>query len=449
MTVSVTFPANVGGSGATYSDGTGVGGMAQDGHRTYFFPLLQDYLAVADFMSDVAEGVDANLAALLAAPGTNATSSSSVAIGTGAKAFTIETGKAFVAGMWLLAADTAAPTTNWMLGQIASYNSGNGALSLTSAQAHGSGTKTAWTLSLSGPSLVASVIGLTGDVIRDDLVAALALTYGDIYDALGYAPAGTLAAREIAGLEMSPTTSYETTRVTVATGQCRDSTNVADIMLLAPLNKRLDAAWAAGSNNGGRDTGSLAADQTWHVFVITDVGTSPPTVDVLFSQSPTAPTLPAGYDYFRRIGSVILEKNSTAMRPFFQHGNDFKLVTRSKDFIGEANGVGPYLRVIAAPNGIRVKAQLYLQSHGNPSPTTMLSGIYDPALGSPAGMFGQLTQWAQIRRMSQQVYPGNWGSEGTAIVDQWTDTTRHVYTYSSDSTDVIVLGTLGWSDLRD
>lgn len=80
----------------------------------------------------------------------SATSSTSVAIGTGSKSFTVTTGKAYAAGDYLVIADSSAPTTNFMWGQVTSYNSGTGALVFDSQAIVGSGTKTAWTINLSG-----------------------------------------------------------------------------------------------------------------------------------------------------------------------------------------------------------------------------------------------------------------------------------------------------------
>jgi hypothetical protein len=82
---------------------------------------------------------------------TTDTSVTSNAIGTGAKSFTVSTGKSYQPGMWLVTADTTAPSTNYMAGPITSYNSGTGALVLSSVVAVGSGTKTAWTISQSAP----------------------------------------------------------------------------------------------------------------------------------------------------------------------------------------------------------------------------------------------------------------------------------------------------------
>lgn len=80
----------------------------------------------------------------------NATSASSVAIGTDAKSFTIETGKAFVVGQFVLVADAAAPTVNWMYGQVTSHDTETGALTVAVSLTKGSGTKTSWIIGLTG-----------------------------------------------------------------------------------------------------------------------------------------------------------------------------------------------------------------------------------------------------------------------------------------------------------
>lgn len=89
--------------------------------------------------------VDASLAAVAVITGTSTTS---VTIGTGAKVWTIELGKEFATGMSVKIVDDAAPTTNFMTGTITAYNSGNGQLDVLVSNATGSGTKTAWTITI-------------------------------------------------------------------------------------------------------------------------------------------------------------------------------------------------------------------------------------------------------------------------------------------------------------
>jgi hypothetical protein len=82
------------------------------------------------------------------APGTNATSTTSDTIATGSTTITIQTGKAFAIGMFVLQASTASPG-NYMIGQITAYDSGTGVLTHSGVTSAGGGTYSAWTISLS------------------------------------------------------------------------------------------------------------------------------------------------------------------------------------------------------------------------------------------------------------------------------------------------------------
>lgn len=88
-------------------------------------------------------------AAALNSLSTTTASTTSIAIGTGTKNFTVETGKSLFVGMSYKMAYDA---NNWMLGDIISYNSGTGALSIDIDTVRGSGTYAAWagTLSFNG-----------------------------------------------------------------------------------------------------------------------------------------------------------------------------------------------------------------------------------------------------------------------------------------------------------
>jgi hypothetical protein len=85
------------------------------------------------------------------------TSVTSNEIRRGSKTFTVSTGKRFQGGMYLVIADTAAPSTNSMYGQVESYNSGTGDLVITVLSFSGSGTKSAWTISQSSAGAVDAV----------------------------------------------------------------------------------------------------------------------------------------------------------------------------------------------------------------------------------------------------------------------------------------------------
>jgi hypothetical protein len=179
---SVQFDPSVGGDGSTVTDDSNpTTGLAAGGFRTRLVPAFLQFVNIANWVKGRAVEVqqakaDATAAAVSAAedaalalndifesakntaldaastavgaPGTQATSTSSVAIGTGSKSLTIQTGKLYVAGMPVRAIASAAPT-NYLDGNITSYDSATGALVVNVVNAAGAGTYTAWNVVLS------------------------------------------------------------------------------------------------------------------------------------------------------------------------------------------------------------------------------------------------------------------------------------------------------------
>lgn len=85
---------------------------------------------------------------------------------------------------------------------------------------------------------------------------------------------------------------------------------------------------SAGAN--GLDTGTIAASTWYYVFVIWNSGTN--TTAGLISLSATAPTLPAGYAYFARIGAILTDGTANKYPlAITQKGNsvDYKVVVGS------------------------------------------------------------------------------------------------------------------------
>src|SRR3990167_5278425 len=89
--------------------------------------------------------------------------------------------------------------------------------------------------------------------------------------------------------------------------------------LTTAITKQLDAAWAVGTNQGGRMSAAAIANTTYHVPLIKRVDTG--VVDVGLDVSATAPTLPTNYTKFRRIGSILREAG--AIVAFSQIGDEF------------------------------------------------------------------------------------------------------------------------------
>jgi hypothetical protein len=154
----------------------------------------------------------------------------------------------------------------------------------------------------------------------------------------------------LSGLILSTAGSSSTFGVTA--GQCADSTNAAIMNVPAALTKTT-AGWAAGTGNGALDSGSIAANTWYHVFAISDwVGV---TTDILVSRSPTAPTPPAGFTLFRRIGSMKTDA-SFHWLGFVQTGDLFNYNTAIVD-LGATIPINTITNVtLTVPTGIVVVA---------------------------------------------------------------------------------------------
>lgn len=184
-----------------------------------------------------------------------------------------------------------------------------------------------------------------------------------------YVPLGTAAERDAAsfvdhgyitplipnvltGLTLSNNGTDIANDIDIAAGFAADSTNVTIMQLSAALTKRLDAAWVVGNGNGGLDTGSVG-DNTYHVFLIQRLDTG--VVDVLFSLSATAPTMPPNYTLFRRIGSIV--RQDSAIVPFWQDGDIFQWQGGFQDqtLTGQSIDIAWALIDLTVPVGIRVE----------------------------------------------------------------------------------------------
>jgi len=240
------------------------------------------------------------------------------------------------------------------------------------------------------------------------------------------------------GLTLSNNASDATNDIDIAVGVAMDGGNV-DLMSLTSLRtKRLDAAWVVGTDQGGLDTGSIA-DTTYHVWLIkrSDTGV----VDVLFSASVTAPTMPANYTYKRRIGSII--RASSAIVGFVQAGDRFDRKVPISDVSTSAPGTTAVTRTLSVPLGISVEAMLAItlqDDSGTASSHSMLVTSLDQTDTASTGSV-------------HDVAVG-----GSASADDASSTSKRVRTNSSgqirsrnsysDASVTIRLVTHGWIDGR-
>jgi hypothetical protein len=87
-------------------------------------------------------------------------STSSLAIGTGSKTFTVDSGKDITVGDWVLATSNA-DATNFMIGQVSAYSGSSLTISVPSAGVGGSGTKADWTIRISSAAVAGKSAGFS------------------------------------------------------------------------------------------------------------------------------------------------------------------------------------------------------------------------------------------------------------------------------------------------
>ncbi len=112
-----------------------------------------------------------------------------------------------------------------------------------------------------------------------------------------------------------------------ASGYAVDDTG-AKLIRGGALTKRLDVAWAVGTNEGMLDTGSVGNNQYYlYAILRSDTGV----VDYLASLSATSPTMPANYDYKRLIGWLLRESGAIrAFKIYELPGGGIELLWNSK-----------------------------------------------------------------------------------------------------------------------
>jgi hypothetical protein len=342
------------------------------------------------------------------------TSTTSLAIGTGSKAFTTQAGLAYLAGARVRASSTA-NTSNWMEG-LATYSGTT--LTITVDKTNGSGTIASWNL---------NVVGQPG---AGDLTAANNLSdVASAVTALKNLGAPAALRNYLAGLTLS--TAGSSAAFGIAAGVATDSTN-ADFLALASAYTKTTSAWAVGSGNGALDTGSIANNTWYHAHLIKRPDTG--VVDVLVSLSATAPTLPTNYTLFRRIGSM--KTSSSQWIKFSQKGDEFLWDTRTLDVNAVAAAASAVLWIINVPTNIKVNVLGFFrldQSGG--SCTTIVTSPDESDQGIVAGSF---TATVNASGLSPQ----------TAFLNVRTNTSAQIRVRSTGTTGIWYWTTLGWIDDR-
>lgn len=223
-----------------------------------------------------------------------------------------------------------------------------------------------------------------------------------------------------------------TTVLNIAAGMTT-SDDVTTMMTLGSAYTKTTGSWAVGTGNGGLDAGSVANTTWYHVYVIerTDTGV----VDVLFSTSATAPTLPANYTKQRRVGSF-KTNGSAQIISFAQNRDRFDWLVPVNDIVSNTPGVttGALVALPSVPLGVIVQAILT----GNLSDLSTTAGLYISSPAQTDVAFGAAAITAQA---------GVGAAEGwLALIE--TDTSQQIRRRVSSVTTTYLATVNGWYDRR-
>lgn len=204
----------------------------------------------------------------------------------------------------------------------------------------------------------------------------------------------------LAGLKLSNNSTDTAHDIDIAVGDAMDSTSAQLLNLTASLTKKIDAAWAVGTNQGGLDgsesaPGTPDANTWYHVWLIirSDTGV----VDALFSESATAPTMPTSYDFKRRIGAVLTDGAANIIS-FKQTGDWVQWGTAIQD-VADASGNtnSRTLRTLSIPSGFKIKTKIRAYV---PNATATLTLFQDPDETDAAPNIAMTPPGAQIRNLT-------------------------------------------------
>jgi hypothetical protein len=238
----------------------------------------------------------------------------------------------------------------------------------------------------------------------------------------------------IAGLTLS--TGGSSSTFSISPGVATDSTSSDTLVQASGFNKTT-SSWAVGSGSiGSLDTGPIANNTGYHVFIIKRPDTG--VVDYLTSLSPTAPTLPTNYTLFRRIGS--LRTNGAAQWvSFTQLGDEFLWLTPIYDVQNANPGTTPTLYSLTVPAGVQVNALVNI-GFTNTVSTAVSALVSSPDMGVQAA--GSPVWNVTVSCLVAGLYNSAQGNIRTNTSGQ----VRAVA--STASSNGLLITTYGWIDRR-
>jgi hypothetical protein len=244
-------------------------------------------------------------------------------------------------------------------------------------------------------------------------------------------PSG-LSMATLRGMSLSNNGTDPTNDIDISAGSRRDSTDVTDIVLPSAITKRLDAAWAVGTNQGGLDTGAIANDD-YHLWAIKRLDTG--VCDVLFSLSATAPTMPTNYAYKRRLGGIL--RVSAAIKAFIQTGNYFQWTTPTLDVDTATLSTSSVSFALSIPTGLKFLS-VFNAVASNAAVVRLVVRDPDTTDVAPSNTAAPLCNLSVVTA----------AAFNSARMQMMTDTSGQIAARSTASSTTFRVSTIGWIDTR-
>jgi hypothetical protein len=202
-----------------------------------------------------------------------------------------------------------------------------------------------------------------------------------------------------------------------------------------PISKTT-GSWVAGTANGALDTGAIAASTWYHVHLIQSVGTG--ATDVLISLSASAPTLPSGYSFFRRIGSMKTD-GSSKWALFHQLGDEFLWDTPVNDVNYGVLSTSATLFTLSVPPGLQVNSLFRGNMYNTTLGTLLLINSPDESAVASNALLGNQT--------ADNAVSGS-AAGNIFTLNVRTNTSAQIRAVSSVATTGLAIATYGWIDTR-
>lgn len=248
----------------------------------------------------------------------------------------------------------------------------------------------------------------------------------------------TLPRSYLAGLRLSNNGTDATNDIDIAAGICRSSANANDLTLAATNVKQIDVAFAEyvsiGTASGGRDSSDNLTGAKWfNVYVIGGSGKN----DQGFFSTSASPTLPSGFTYSRRIGSIYW--TGSTIKAFTQTGDMVHWTAPLLDVDVSNLGGTTTSYTLTTPTGVKCQAIVNITVGDGTAAVRIYVHSPDNADDAASATATPLASaWVVVNTANS--------SSGPHMI--MTGTTSNIRAVSSDTNTTLKIATLGYVDRR-